>query len=272
VSEARITGTTEPEEEVKAAPAPATETPKAAPQAAPAEEKVEAEAPGVVELTEPLNEPKEPAWVQRRINKAVAEREEARRRVQELEILLAAHPAAAAPDGEEGKSAKAPAKALSPAELNAQVEQRAAQLHYQREVEKVYQEGLKTYPMFAQAVQDLNTKASMTDFVIETVMDFDDPAKVFMGLSQDLDESSRIFAIPNARKQVQELTKFALQLEAPRPKSKVTKAPDPIEPKIGGPTKTEVNLDADNVSSRDWIAERQRQVDARRKAGDKRIR
>lgn len=277
MSEARITGTTDPEDtgalptDVKPAPAaPAkVETPKEEPKAEVKEEPAE----GVVELKTPVETPAEPAWAQRRINKAVAERESAIRRVQELEIQVAALAKPAAKAGEEETQGKAPSPvAPTPADLDRQVQERAAQIAFQKDVDKVYQEGLKQFPDFAKVVQDLNEKALMNNFVVETVMDFEDPAKVFMALGQDLNESSRIFSIGNARKQVQELTRFAMALEAPKTKAQRTKAPEPIEPKIAGATRTEPELESDTVSTADWIRLRDKQVKDRRAAGDKRIR
>ena len=94
--------------------------------------------------------------------------------------------------------------------------------------------------------------------------DLDNGSNILNYLADDdnIDEAEKIYAMPTARKAIA-LTKLSTKLSTPKPKA-ISKVPAPNTP-IGAGARGHKQL-TDNMSDKEWIAERNRQVAEKRAA------
>lgn len=236
----------DPENEVTATPADAVDEQ--------AQETVEIESEATPETTEETPEQteeraKNQPWAQKRISELTKEKYEAKRAVaqakeeaRQLREYI-----------ESGNQGEQPST-----DVDALVNQKAASLLAERSFNdscnKVYATGKSEFPDFDQSVANLQMVGMNRDF-LEIVASSDAGHKILHHLSNDLDEASRIAALPPLQ-MARELTKLEYKL-GQTPNKPVSKAPAPIKP-IGAGGSTSNGL-SDDIPINEWMRRREKE-------------
>lgn len=252
-----ITGSTEPE----SVPAPSPE-----PNPAPAPEPTAVPASGAEPAPAPaVAEPPSADWRDRRIAQLTARLKETQERLN----------AAGAPNPEPPAPVlPAPAPALTPADVEARASQIAAAREFDRMCTEVATNGRLAFPDFDSRLGQLKRLQNEADpavaqaynSMIAAAVETGEGAKVIHTLGGDLEEASRIMALPPLKMAV-ELTKLS-QTNG----RTISGAPKPITP-ISGTRGSLSEVDpgdperSDMLSDADWFARRQADVDRKRAAG-----
>lgn len=170
--------------------------------------------------------PTEPDKIQKRIDKAIYEKhqarreaEQARREIEELRARI--------DSGEQQQAA--------PDDIHALVRQEAARLKaedsFNDACNNTYDAGVKEFGQdFDKAMQNLSLVGMSRDF-LELVSEADHGARILAHLGGDLDEAERIASLSPV-KMARELTKLDIKLGSQKTKP-VSKAPAPITPVSG---------------------------------------
>lgn len=170
--------------------------------------------------------PPEPDKVQKRIDKAIYEKHQARREAEqarrEIEDLRARLDSGAQ-------------QQAAPDDIQALVRQEAARLKaedsFNAACNNTYDAGVKEFGQdFDKAMQNLSLVGMSRDF-LELVSEADHGARILAHLGGDLDEAERIASLSPV-KMARELTKLDIQLGSQKTKP-VSKAPAPITPVSG---------------------------------------
>lgn len=177
-----------------------------------------------VELTAP-DEPTEQDKVQKRIDKAIYEKHQARREAEQAKREFEEFKARIEQGNEN----------IAPDDIHALIQKEAERLRadesFNEACNKTYDEGVKEFgSSFDKAMQNLSLVGMSREF-LELVSEADHGAKILAHLGQDLDEAERIAAMPPL-KMARELTKLDVKLGS-KPAKPVSKAPPPITPVSG---------------------------------------
>lgn len=203
----------------------------------------------------PPNPPPMPEWMKKRLADTTAKRHEAERRAAAAEAKLA----------EVTKSGDEPPAPET--DINKLAEARAAELVAAREFNRACNEiaakGKAEFEDFDASLKNFDILGGLTPQIAQLALETDNPSKVLYELSKDLEKAAEIFSLPPL-KQVKEILKFEAKIgaKAASPAKAVSRAPDPIEPKLGGGSRasTDVNLYDDNVDTKAWIEARNKQL------------
>lgn len=192
-----------------------------------------------------------------------AELADTQRRLQAAEALLASSGNQQPPV--DGAVAETPPAApqngqrtYTQAEFDEQVRQRAVADTFNRSADAMYDAGKAKFDDWKDSVDTLNAVGIMSPVFLEAAMATDDGAAVVHHLGTDIDEASRIAALPPV-KMAAELAKLAIKLSGPT-KVAVSGAPAPIRPVTGAvnPQVDVVKLaNSDDMSA--YVAERAKQ-------------
>lgn len=205
------------------------------------------------ETTEQDDKPKQKPWFQRRIDELTRQKyEEARRADALAETIKALREAQDPQEGE--KLTRAEAEAL--AEKKAR--QIAAEQAFTDECNRIYEAGVKAFSDFHEAVSNFQMVGGLNPAVIEAAAATGMPEKVLYELGSDPERAEKVLKMTPGRLGV-EIAKIAAALEAP--KKAVSKAPAPIKPVEGSGT---AEKDPDQMSDREWMEWRNKQVAANR--------
>lgn len=198
---------------------------------------------------------------QKAFNKMAFEKREAERRAREfqarLEELEKAQkaPAAAAvpPEGDTVPRSEVERLAREQAQRIAaeQAAEKAAQdraAEFNRAADDVYQAGVKEFPEFDSAVQNLRNLGFMTYNTVEAALATDNPQRVIYELGKNPAEAERITSLPPLKMAV-ELAKIASKAPVPAKKD-VSAAPPPVKPIEGNVKPGEDPRDEDTDT--DW--------------------
>lgn len=161
-----------------------------------------------------------------------------------------------------------------------EIERRAAELaaanDFNRRCNEVVEQGKATWPDFMNRVEQLRSlvtpgdaaEAQAFNSFIAAVLETGEAGRVLYELGGNPEEALRVMALSPVRLGM-ELAKMTSKKAAPEP----SQAPRPIRPVGTQAKETEIDpadaTRADNLSTRTWIERRQREVDARRKAGER---
>lgn len=189
------------------------------------EESIEQTANDDPELDSAPEEPPEDK-VQKRIDKAIYEKHQARRELEQAKAEAAELRARF----EQGESYHPPAD-----DIQALVRQEAARMKeeesFNAACNKTHAEGVKEFgASFDKAMTNLGLVGMPREF-LEMVSEADYGARILAHLGGDLDEAERIAALPPL-KMARELTKLDIKLGSQKTKQ-VSKAPPPITPVSG---------------------------------------
>jgi hypothetical protein len=207
--------------------------------------------------------PPDPDWKEERLAKVTGQKHALEAQLRSAQTELAA--------------LKAGKPAANDAEFEARVareaEARAAQKIFDDACEVVTREGRAAFPDFDTKVNELlkitdrSDKGSLDRYAafVAAMIDTGRPVELIADLSSDLNRASRIFNLPPT-KQAVELTKLALAKVEP-----VSQAKKPITPLGRQNANTKGDIDptdiekAGELTTREWMARRQAQVDERAK-------
>lgn len=173
--------------------------------------------------------PKKEPWFQKRIGELTREKYEAKRQAETAaqEAQQYREQLARIQQGEQTEQPVGDVRTL--------VQQEAARLlaeqTFNERCNKVYEQGAKDFPNFDAAVKNLQLVGVSREF-FELATTADASAKLLHHLGTDLDEASRIAALPPIQ-MARELTKLELKLNQPAAPKPVSKAPAPISPLTG---------------------------------------
>jgi hypothetical protein len=189
-------------------------------------------------------------WFQKRIDELTREKWEARREAQAATALAEAL---------RNKQPDEEGKATPPAELEALVNRRAAELReaeaFNEACNTTYQKGKESIPDFDDAVkgyQLLGGLDTRRDY-LEAVNSLPNGSQIFYHLGKNLDEGAHVLSLSPV-KMALELTKISQKLsKAPA----VSNAPAPIKP-LGGAANHDG--DPEKMSMSDWVKWREKQL------------
>ena len=190
------------------------------------DESIEQTANDEPELDSAPDEPTEQDKVQKRIDKAIYEKHQARRELEQAKAEAAELRARF----EQGESYQKPSD-----DIQALVKQEAARMkdeeNFNAACNKTHAEGIKEFGQsFDKAMQNLGLVGMPREF-LELVSEADYGARILSHLGGDLDEAERIAALSPVR-MARELTKLDIKLGSQKVKQ-VSKAPPPITPVSG---------------------------------------
>lgn len=192
-----------------------------------------------------------PPWMQRRINKEVAEKHALRRENEELKKRLSTT------QSEETRESES----LSEEEVERRAEMKVARREFDKACNRTYDAGVGEFSDFSSKLKDLRENVGELPIpMIEVINDLEGGHKILHYLATDFEEAARIYEMPLTKMAV-ELAKLGDKLTRPRTKP-ISKVPPPVNP-VGGGKKTAEGL-SDSLSDDEWIRRRNEQ---RRKAG-----
>jgi|APLak6261660231_1056022.scaffolds.fasta_scaffold00088_21 hypothetical protein len=162
--------------------------------------------------------------VQKRIDKAIYEKHQARREAEQARA-----------EASELRARLEVGQTIDPNDIQALVQQEAEKLRHDESFNKscndTYEVGVKEFgKSFDKAMSNLSLVGMNRDF-LELVSTSDNGAKILVHLGGDLDEAERIANL-SPLKMAREITKLDLQLGSEKVK-KVSNAPEPIKPISG---------------------------------------
>lgn len=217
-----------------------------------------------------------PQWLQKRVDKVIAEREAAERIAQEADdrakaaetklaqVLetqakggAATPPAAVTPSlGEQEIETRALAKAQAIAYAN----------QFNKSCDTIASDGAKEFKDWSEATKNLTMVGAIGKNAniafLETAIDLKDPHKILYHLGMNPQEAERIASLP-PKKMALEMARVEAKLDKPPEPKPVSGAPAPVIP-IAGAGKVTPSLDDPQLSSEEWMTMRAQQVDARR--------
>lgn len=228
-----------------------------------------------------------PEWAQKRINELTAKRYEAERvakqekeartlsDAQNAELLrqLAAKGTVSA-DGTTTTVTPAAKPGPTQAEIDTLVATRAAELaqaeRFTNACNVVADEGKREYKDWDEALRNLTLVGALGKDVspefLETAVELRSPHKILHHLGKNLEEAERIVNLPPKR-MAMEMARIEAQLNSPTVPvvAPVSQAPAPVIP-VGGAAKVgAVDVNDTTTPIDDWMAQRQKQMDERRK-------
>lgn len=231
------------------------------------EEEVEEKDPEVKEEEIETKEEDDPVKLkrtierlQKRVGKTVGERKEIERKLQAAEAALLAKP-----DGE---------KVLTQKDVEDLAEKKANDKQLQRDFvnacNKIFDDAIKVDKTFKTKVDAMTDDIGPIPPVMVGVLeDLDNPGAVLNHLTEDADLTEKLYVMSPAKMAV-ELTKISTKLAAKpkKPVKDVSKTPDPVNP-LGGKTNAsaDINLTRKDLSDKDWIEQRNRDIANKRSAG-----
>lgn len=196
-------------------------------------------------------------WARKRIDDLTREKNEAKRRADELEQQLRSAKGA--------KGDEAPEIDLEK-EIDRRAAEKAAVQRFNDRCNDVFQTGKKEFPDFELTVERINRDLGTLPLdTLAALLEVDAPHKVLHHLGSDLNEAARVLSLPPL-KQAMELARISANLIAV-PTKAGTKAPPPITPRVGGSARGEPDLYSEKMTTDEWMAEREKQLAAKRKAG-----
>lgn len=219
-------------------------------------EAPKAEADPQPEKVSKLDEPYQKAFNKMAFEKREAERKtkELQARLEELEKAQKAAPAPEAsnendtvPRSEVERLAREQAERIATERAAEKAAQEAA-ASFNRAADEVYQNGVKEFPEFDSAVQNLRNFGYMTYNTVEAALATDNPQRVIFELGKDPALAERITSLPPLKMAV-EFAKLAAKAPAPA-KKEVSAAPAPVRPIEGNIKPGEDPRDEDTDA--DW--------------------
>lgn len=222
------------------------ETPPPIEPAAPVETKPEVEAE-----VKPAVVPKaEKPWYERRIDQLTGEKYANANRIAELERALAAQPAG---------------PQIDEAEIDKRAGIRAAQISAAREFDahcnEIHASGTAAYgDDFMRSVTMLNSLSggAMPANLVEAAYESGRGADVLQALGKDPNVAMEVLTMPPVRMATR-IAKMAAELAGTKPAPKVSKAPEPISPKVGVRTGGATPL-ADIQDTGEWMRQREKEL------------
>lgn len=227
--------------------------------------------------------PPAPDRAQQRMNQLVAERWAERRRAEAAEQqgrllqeqLNQARTAVQQPtvDADGNPVAVQPVRPVQPQpDLQRMAADIAAQNEFNRQVGDEVARGRGAHTDFDQVASNLQRFGELPRTFVEAALATGKGADVMYALGNDIAEADRILSLPPIQQAVA-LATLAQGIKAPEPAKKVTSAPDPVTPRVGGGnTKTSPSLEDPNIPVADFIAMREKQIAASKTAGGSRAR
>ena len=149
-----------------------------------------------------------------------------------------------------------------PADLDAEIERRAkeklkvemaqqAEVAFNNECNKIAAQGKTQFNDFDESLANINTRlGGMSREFMEALIESGKGAEIINTLGKDWEKATEILAMPPI-KQAVAVAKLAAQFDRPA-STALSKAPAPIEPKVGGRAKAEPRLDDPNLSMAEW--------------------
>lgn len=213
---------------------------------------------------------KRPGWVQKRFNELTFEKKQAREEAdgykKQTESLLAELAAARSGAIEGEDKARLPHSEIDRlAAIKAEeiANRKIAQTRSDDIADRVWNEGIKEFPDFADTISNLNNSfgerfGNMAPIIMEAL---DNPHKVMHHLGDNLDEAARILSLSPA-KQVAELTKLEASLTTKQ--KPISKVAAPIKT-IDGKGKVDPTLDSEKLSTAEWIKLRTKDLEKKGK-------
>lgn len=243
-------------------PSAGTPTPKE-PEAQALEPKVEAK----TEEPKPESKaegPKPVDWRERRLGevseqkRALEDQLAAARK--ELEGLKSKAPE---PEGQKSEAKYTEAEVLKRAAELAKTQ--AAEQRFTDKCNDVYAKGQEKFPDFQSTLASYAQLGGLQRPFVEAVLQAGDKApEILHALGKDLNEASRVMSLP-AIEQAFEIAKMAGALSA-KPQvapAQTSGAPAPVKPKVGGAARSEPDVYDDTLSTKDWIALRNKELSDR---------
>jgi hypothetical protein len=212
---------------------------------------------------------------ERKLDKAYRQRAEAQARADQLEKQLAEFQKPKAPEGaptleqfdydpeKYAQAVREHAKSQAVKEHEAKQKAETEKQHRQRLISGWDEQVAKAddkYEDFQEKVGDLQPTNDLT----AAIMEAENGADVAYYLATHMKDAQRIAELP-IRQQIREIGKLEAKLLAEPVKPRApSKAPAPITPLTGGAPNVESVSLAENLSDKEWIQRRQRQVHGRR--------
>lgn len=235
--------------------------------------------------------PAQTPWQQRRIDTLTAQWREEQRQRQALQTELdtaRAQIAAQSQPGASGGTAPGPAAAeaagaFTQVDLDRLANARAAEMVFVERCNTLHGQGVAEYKDFGAKIEAFKNLGGLPNPMLEAVLEVPNGHKVLYELAGDLNEASRIMAIPNPIRQAAAIATYAMKLgqakgqedggsgaSSSAPAARGSTAPEPPSTRVGG-NRAAANSDlyADNVDSRTWMAERLKQKAALGRRGRK---
>lgn len=213
---------------------------------------------------------KNPPWYVQRIGALTAQKKSADERLQAAEARIRELEARPVNQGlsedEVEKRAAAKAEALAATKAEAL----ASKKLFDARLVEIGNAGRKEYGQdFNGALQTFqNSLGDLPPKFLEALLETGDQAhRVLVELSKDLDRAAAIMTSSSETKMTAEVLKFAQELGSKRKITppKVSGAPAPIEPKIGGGAGSGIDPLVKPQSMKDWVAAREAQLKVARR-------
>lgn len=214
---------------------------------------------------------KRPGWIQKRLNELTYEKKQALHEAEsskkQVETLIAELAAAKSGTKDHNGTNTLPITEidrLATEKAKDIASKQVSEARYVESIDHIWNTGLKEFPDFGDAVDNLNGAfgEKFSNILPVFTEALDNPHKVMHHLGDNLDEAARILSLSPA-KQIAELTKLeaALATKA-KPISKVSA---PIKTVDSGKGKADPSLDSDKLSTAEWMKLRTKDLEKKGK-------
>lgn len=222
--------------------------------------------------TDEKKEKKVPKWLQERVNQATLEKhaETRKRLMAEDQVRALTEELAKRPKAEKNEDVAQPVKAgYSEDEVDRRATEKAKEIAntnaFTVKCNAIFDKGVEDYSDFKEVLGNFNMLGGMNKDFLETVTELDDAPAIIHALGSDPEEASRIMALKPSKMAI-ELSRMERDLASGKQKP-VSKAPAPIRPVDARGAAAEKGLEDPKLSTKAWIAERNKQLQAKKANG-----
>lgn len=204
--------------------------------------------------TEPAPAAAKP-WFMDRIDGLTAKmRDFERRALAAEERLQASAPAPA--------QQQASAQTYTAAQMQSLAREEAAKMRFDEVCNEVYNQGKSEFTDFDNSVRILQAQTGgLSREFIDAALETGKAPKLIYELGKNPEAAAQILGLPPVRQAVA-LARYASQIggsTAPR----ISGAPEPIRPRVAGPTKAEPQIDDENLSMDQWVKLRNKHLSSK---------
>ena len=203
--------------------------------------------------------PTPPQWAVSRIDTLTRQMREREEQLRAAEAELGRLRAAAAP-----AAPPAPSQVSIEDQVTLRAQQLAVEQEFRRQTLELDRRGAQEFPDWNQQIAAFQPLGALPRTVVEAALELDDPHRVIHALSRDLNTAAQIFSMSPVR-QAAALAKYGAKLAAPpAPAPRVSNAPAPVLPVVGGGAKGEPDVYDPGIPLGEFMRLRAAQEKARR--------
>ena len=192
---------------------------------------------------------KRPAWFTRVIAREAAEKREAKREAEQYKRQNAELLAVLAEKSGDPAKPKADTTILTQAEVDRQATEKANAILFNRECDKIAEQGNETYNDFQDSIGMLQSLGSNYPDLVKITVEMPEAHKILYHLGKNPDEAERLLSLPPARMALG-LAKIESEISKAGIKT-ISNAPNPIKP-IAAKSKAVFDPNDPNADREEW--------------------